>query len=227
METRSVLEAASWRLASTLARRHPILLVTREHPGGGQYDVLTIRSDAGCDIMLNRVGTIQIHGRHDGNKPAWRPMSWTDALSHDPRDLIHSLEGAAGLPTVPSLPPSTPKVLVYRAISALAGMQLLAAPAEIRMGYFDSSGEESGPADWVHDFPDIPARIASQGRRDTYEVYSDYWEYTSKDVRLAFDANTSDAWTEAGNRANLYQTYIDAERSMPRLLAHMLQMGAR
>ena len=39
-ENRSVLEAASWRLASELVRRHPdTVRLTGAHPGGGQSDV--------------------------------------------------------------------------------------------------------------------------------------------------------------------------------------------
>lgn len=38
---RSVLEAASWRLASELVRRHPdTTRLIRAHPGGGQSDCL-------------------------------------------------------------------------------------------------------------------------------------------------------------------------------------------
>lgn len=228
MESPSVLEAASWRIASTLARRHPDLLVTREHPGSGQYDVLTIRSDAGCDIKLNRQGTVQVHGRHGGGQSNWRPMSWTEVLEHELWELVASLEHDAGLPHVASVPMSTPRVLVYRTLSALAGIKFLAEPPQIRMGFFDSSGVGGGPAEWVSDFPAILERINSPGRqRNPYESHRDYWEYASKDIRLGFDVNTADAWSETGKNLNLYTAYIKAKRSMPRLLAEALKLGAR
>lgn len=52
---RSVLEAASWRLASELARRHPdTTRLIRAHPGGGQYDCLRVMPTAGDkgDVQL-------------------------------------------------------------------------------------------------------------------------------------------------------------------------------
>jgi hypothetical protein len=51
----SVLEAASWRLASELVRRHPLSTrVLHTRPGGGQYDCLTITSptaDGGVEVI--------------------------------------------------------------------------------------------------------------------------------------------------------------------------------
>lgn len=44
---RSILEAASWRLASELVRRHPqSTRLIRAFPGDGQYDVLWILASA-------------------------------------------------------------------------------------------------------------------------------------------------------------------------------------
>ena len=65
----SGLEALSWQLASELMRRHPVgTRLIRAHPGGGQYDLLWILDSTGGrgDIRLNRAGTIQIHGRFNG-----------------------------------------------------------------------------------------------------------------------------------------------------------------
>ncbi|MFN7149627.1 MAG: hypothetical protein ACK4V6_09100 [Microthrixaceae bacterium] len=67
---RSVLEAASWRLGSEVVRRHPTRTrLFHGHPGGGQYDVLWVRSPSGSegvDVPMNRNGTIQVHARFDG-----------------------------------------------------------------------------------------------------------------------------------------------------------------
>src|SRR3954452_23380250 len=104
---RTVIEAASWGLAVTLVRRHPELAIKREYPGGGQYDVLALRSGRGCTIMLNREGTIQVHGRDDGRNPAWEATAWDDVVSRDLREVVVALEGAAGLTSVNRAPRST------------------------------------------------------------------------------------------------------------------------
>ena len=86
---RTVLEAASWRLASELVRRHPLTTrVPHTHPGGGQYDCLTITSPTGVGgaVQLNRNGTIQVHDRFDGRSDAeWEHTDWDNYLRADPR----------------------------------------------------------------------------------------------------------------------------------------------
>ena len=113
---RSVLEAASWRLASELVRRHPLTTrVLHTHPGGGQYDCLTITSPTatGGTIQLNRNGSIQVHQRFDDSPdPQWEPTSWDEYLRADPRAFLNVLERAAGLPTPRYVPPSDPMTIV-------------------------------------------------------------------------------------------------------------------
>jgi len=78
----SLLEAASWRLASELVRRHPSAVrLIRAHPGGGQYDCLcVVPHETGLEggVNLNRNGTIQVQHRFDGRTPQWDPVEWDD-----------------------------------------------------------------------------------------------------------------------------------------------------
>lgn len=89
----SVLEAASWRLASELVRRHPDRLrILRTHPGGGQYDCLTVTTRAadGGVIQLNRLGTIQVHERFGSTEaPPSEPVEWDTYLRADPREFLN------------------------------------------------------------------------------------------------------------------------------------------
>src|SRR3954451_21205428 len=101
----SVLEAASWRLASELYRRHPTALtLLRAHPGGGQSDCLWLlpalpKGEHAGDVRLNRAGSIQVLERFDGRSnvenAAW---TWDDYLRAEPRQFLASVELAAGLP---------------------------------------------------------------------------------------------------------------------------------
>lgn len=147
---RSLIEAASWRLASELMRRHPSgVRLFRAHPGTGQYDVLWLMgiSQPGLDIRLNRNGTIQVFGRADGGEDSgWRPTAWSEYLSSDPREFVERLERAAGWPAPKQVPSSTPITLTYRVLAALAGFGAKTVhPVWIEQGYFDTSGDGAGP----------------------------------------------------------------------------------
>jgi len=221
----TVIEAASWRLTTALARRHPELVVRREHPGGGQYDVLALRSGRGCVILLNREGTVQVDSRNDSAAVSWEPMPWDEVTRRDVREVVALLESAAGLPPVDRAPASTPRVLVYRVLSALASLQLLADPVDITMGAIDTSGYGAGPADWLEDYPEIEDRVASANTA-TDEPRFAYWRAATRDLQVAFDTTTSDTWSLTDSRINLATTYDRVGRSMPRLLAAVLELGA-
>ena len=143
----TLIEAVSWKLSSLLVTRHPELVIRREHPGGGQYDVLAVRSDRGCNIQMNRAGRIHVHARHGGGDPDWQPMRWHEAIGPEYKQVVERLEVAAGLVHVSRTPRSTPSVLVYRLLSGLADLQILSQPIDISMGALDTSGYGAGPAD--------------------------------------------------------------------------------
>jgi hypothetical protein len=221
-----VVEAASWRLAVLLARRHPDLVVRREHPGGGQYDVLALRSGRGCVIMLNREGTIQVHARADGAEIRWDPLPWDEVIRRDIRSLVEAIEEAAGLSPVERAAASTPRVLVYRILSALAGLHTFADPVEITMGALDTSGYGAGPADWLEAFPEIRERAAKADNSHDEPRFA-YWRAATRDLQVAFDTNIGDVWSSSGDRINLATAYEKVGRRLPRLLARVLELGVQ
>jgi len=167
-----VIEAASWRLASELMRRHPNgARLFRGHPGSGQYDVLWIVGvpNPGVDVRLNRTGTIQVHGRADGGREIqWQPTSWIEYLGSDSRAFIQRLEAAAGWPGPAEVPPSTPETLTYRVLAALAAMGTKTVhPIGIAQGYIDTSGYGGGPNTALRDFS-IPSHLTDVRSEDFY-----------------------------------------------------------
>src|SRR4051794_35374654 len=65
MPPRRFILMQSWWLASRLVRRHPELKLIETHPGGGQYDCLTLRKDQGTRVDINRVGSIHVFSESD------------------------------------------------------------------------------------------------------------------------------------------------------------------
>jgi hypothetical protein len=198
----SVLEAASWRLASELVRRHPNMTrVLRTHPGGGQYDCLTITTPTaqGGTIQLNRHGTIQVHERFDGRPvEGWEPAEWDDYLRAAPREFLDRLERASGLTRPANVPSSVPMTLTCRVLAALASTAVKSVHGiEIQPGYIDTSGYGGGPNETLDTFRAIPDDLRRTQDGDLFdEPGYRFWIVMRNDVPiLAFEQNKGMAWT--------------------------------
>lgn len=199
---RSVLEAASWRLASELARRHPATTrLIRAHPSGGQSDCLWLMPTAGetGDVRLNRHGTIQVLERFDGRPPAdSAPIEWDEYLRADPREFLHRLETAAGLPLPQQVPAATTATLTYRVLAAIASTAVKSVhPIEIQLGFIDSSGYDAGPNEALTAFAAIPAELLRSRDDDMFgEAGYRFWVVLRDDVPvLALEQREGLAWT--------------------------------
>lgn len=145
-----MINLQSWWVASELLRRHPELELIETHPGGGQYDclsVLNIESSGKLYIDLNRNGRMHIHSA----TPSWfdsarwdirYPVEWSTELEQvDRRRIPRFLEDAAGLLPPAQTPVTTPKTLTFRVIYHLLLFSLNEAEFwDIRNGKLDSSG---------------------------------------------------------------------------------------
>jgi hypothetical protein len=198
---RSVIEAASWRLASELVRRHPATTRIRHtQPCSGQYDCLTITSATGVKghIDLNREGRIHLLQRFDGEPGDQRePIEWDEYLQADPRAFLDELERAAGLPTPTHVPPSTARTLTYRVLAALAATAFKSVhPIEIQPGYW-ANDLGSGPNAALDSFPAIPDELPRSERDDPHGTAgSRFWVVLRDHVPiLAFEEDEGMAWT--------------------------------
>ena len=229
---RSVLEAASWRLASELVRRHPLTTrVLHTHPGGGQYDCLTITSPAatGGTIQLNRNGSIQVHQRFDDSPdPQWEPTSWDEYLRADPRAFLNLLERGAGLPTPRRVPPSDPMTITYRFLAAMAATAVKSVhPIEIQSGYLDTSGHGGGPNDALDMFPAIPAELRRSQDTDLFgEPGYRFWLVLRDRVPiLALEQDEGMAWTAHHTEGtNLLGLYEFSRHNLPVLTLELLRL---
>lgn len=212
--SRALVEAASWALACHLTRRHPGLSIIRYRPGGGQYDCLGIRSVAGLNIDLNRVGRIHVHAGHAGVAVDWEPVEWVDYLAGDPREFSTRLERVVGLPKTRTLPPTTPRVLTYRLLAAFARLNAFARPVDITMSAIDSTGMDSGPADWLTDYPSV-------ARRTSTSPFG-FWHAQSRETELVIETESATLHRRDGSTRSLTTLYNDEGRAFERLLGRVL-----
>jgi hypothetical protein len=194
---RSVIEAASWRLASELMRRHPDgSRLTRSYFSTGQNDVLWIRTetDPGVDLRLNRDGTIQVLGRLDRRPIEWEPTTWIEYLAADPREFLERLEAAAGWPAPSQVPASTPETLTYRILAALAATATKTIdPILIGQGYIDS--DYGGPNSHLERFRP-PEELTRRRNGDLMDEpgYRFWIPVRGEEPLMAIEQSTATAW---------------------------------
>lgn len=217
-----MLEAASWRLASELARRHPITTrLIRAYPGGGQYDCLWLMPTTGDkgDVQLNRNGTIHVLERFDGRPVAgFESVEWDEYLRADPREFLHRLEVAAGLPSPDQVPAATPATLTYRVLAAIASTAVKSVhPIDIQLGFIDSSGYGGGQNPALTDFAVIPAELLRPREDDMFgEPGYRFWVVLRDDVPvLALEQREALAWTTHHDLAySVMDLYQESRRSL-------------
>lgn len=220
--SRQLIEAASWRLVAEILRRHPYLRVTETHPGGGQYDCLSIllgseASEAHSQIALNRAGSV--HFLLGADHLTWSEF-WNDYLSaSDPVHIVREVCAKARLPAVRRLPPSTPAVVIYRFIAAFMATSVLGRVSwECRNGYHDSSGpgDSCERRDWFAIFPAALARLSVRLPNDPLgEPAYRFW-FICKSCRPQLCLETTGhAWDLGGAKFDLMKLYRMRRRIWP------------
>jgi hypothetical protein len=151
--SRQLIEALSWKLVSELHRRHPgKFTVIETHPGGGQYDCLTLWANNQALADLNRLG-----GFHsNGCQIPWQEL-WSAGLTEGGIAVLLDRMSEACRFVVPTqLPPTSPETLIYRIMAGVAAaLAFEKGTWEWRNGQLDSSGcDDQGYRDqWFEAFP--------------------------------------------------------------------------
>jgi len=206
-----LVEALSWGLASRLVRRHPTLRIVEEHPGGGQYDCLTIVGRGEGDfetIHLNRVGSAFVWSQGSSWRWAWRGI-WNElATSSDFRFGVELLEHHTGLARVDSTPPAEHHTVAYRLIAAALLANL---GAQTWRASFDFGGET-----WTG-LP-VPSWVPRPDR--SWLLHRD------RQPVLAIDCDTGVAVRSDGRRFDLMAVY-EVDRRISALMPVVLGPFAR
>ncbi|WP_289020204.1 hypothetical protein [uncultured Ornithinimicrobium sp.] len=158
----------SWWLGSELVRRHPELLLIETHPGGGQYDCLTLMSmdpgGAGTNLVdLNRTGRI-----HVGDQTGF--MTWEQERAFgDRHGAMRRIENAAGLHAPTQTPSSTGKVLTYRVLASVLTTTLNERePWDARNLMLDASNADVEPRFDLAAFPSAVEGVRERRRDDLF-----------------------------------------------------------
>ena len=119
-----LVELASWTLATEVMRRAPeVLRIVETHPGGGQYDCLSIiRTDRDFHLCaLNRLGSFTAFKRFDSGHDCSSQIDVWDRIARgdSTRTLVDEICRTLHLPGPSPLPAATPVSLTYRVITAM------------------------------------------------------------------------------------------------------------
>lgn len=198
------LEASSWQLATNIAQTIPDARIYHTHPGGGQYDCLTIRAPE-LEVQINRSGSVRL-SRRRGTHAELSYLSWQPKLlcGSDPRRMAEELCDAAGMPWPIPRPASRPHTFTYRLISEVLQQQLRGPHYWYATTQFlDSSGPmDDGPMRR----PPSAEMLAIPGNRVWLLCRNERafrWE-GEQVVAWLWDGW---AWTSNGERRDLYAMY--------------------
>ncbi|GAB4520299.1 MAG: hypothetical protein Kow0047_31520 [Anaerolineae bacterium] len=154
-----LIEIASWRIVAELYRRYPGKFhVIETHPGGGQYDCLSLydRQTGRLVADFNRRGGLHFHDTGEA-MDIWQEL----LVAPTPKPVLDEVCRRLGLPMMEHVPPSTPQTLVYRFIATFLTHAAFGIRAwDCRNGFYDTSGYGGGTGHhFFEDFPEAQRRL--------------------------------------------------------------------
>jgi hypothetical protein len=207
-----------------MVRHVPDAGIYQWHPGGGQYDMLTVFMP-GVDFLdgrimdINRVGSIRIYP--DGNEEL---ISWKEALNQSwPVEFIDRIERRLGIVNPEGTPRSTPKVIAYRVITGLLrATQSTSDSLKVHMAFVDSSdgvggggfsglGPDYGHAE-AHE-----AGLSSSTEREQPGIR--FWSISHDQKILGYIHDSGFLFMPKGITLDLGKLYAKHKRNINRLIA--------
>jgi hypothetical protein len=214
--TPSLIELASWILATELMRRAPRLLrVVETHPGGGQYDCLSIvRTDLDHHLcVFNRLGSFTAFKRFDSGHDCWTQINVWDriATGESTRSVLDEICTILHLPIPSPLPAATPFSLTYRVITAMLRIKTFSPVRwSCSNGFLDSSGFEGCGIrnDLFSAFPTVQVPLGSEKSKDSsLSRATDFWFFCCKDEPIICFEIAGRAYSTKGVMIELHPKY--------------------
>jgi hypothetical protein len=225
---RQLEESLSWRLITELWRRFPDRYALIEtHPGGGQYDCLSLIefSDGLHSVLDVNRGGGSVHVHCGRNPQSW--TDWSDRMLTDSCDFLDEIGGAIGLESPKLLPKSTPTTIAFRFVCeflthAVGRLE----PWECRNGFCDTSGYGSGRREsWFNCFPGIVPEHSPKGLVDC-QLESDfgYWFILKRDEPVICLDTDGRLYKLGGETLNLMASYGKHKRIWPVIVETALEL---
>jgi hypothetical protein len=212
----SLIELASWTLATEVMRRAPNLLrIIETHPGGGQYDCLSIvRTDTGDHLCaFNRLGSFTAFKQFDSAHDCWTQVNVWDRIARgeSTQSILDEICTILCLPVHSPLPAATPVSLTYRVITAVLRTKTFS-PARWNClnGFLDSSGFEGCEIrrDLFSPFPTVPVPLSPENSGNSaLPRGSDFWFLCCKDEPIICLETTGRAYSTKGVTIELQPEY--------------------
>jgi hypothetical protein len=202
MQSDQLREIASWRIATEVVRQFPKSLRLYEtHPGGGQYDCLSLHNHRGVHLAdFNRQGTF--HAFHDMegrnlSDPCWK--IWEEmGRNTDMKAILLRIDQYLGITKPKKLPASNPRTITYRFIAMFLCHACFGVHSwRCRSGMCDTSGYGGGVAEKMFaKFPEAKKRleIRLKGETHSYEPSYRFWFLCRDEEPLVCLEDVGHAW---------------------------------
>lgn len=221
---RQLVEIASWKIVSELTRRYPgKFTVLETHPGGGQYDCLSLYDKKQEHIAsFNRAGRFHVFASFDGIKQR-EPYEIWPAMNeeYDQKTVLDKVSDDLGLPIPAKLPAAVPATLVYRFIAAFLSHAVFGIPQWCCVnGVLDSSGYGGGiRRPFFEQFSQAHGRLEIHETADLYKqpAYR-FWFICKEDKPLLCLETNGVVWTAKGKTHNVMELYAAKRRIWPVVL---------
>ena len=206
-------------------RRHPERFQLIEtHPGGGQYDCLSLYErgsrPSGPHLDLNRQDRLHWHER--GRIISWDDFWWDVVGTDDMKGLVERIEAWAGISPPAAISPTSAEVLTYRVIAALLTTACFGRYSwRCVNGYCDSSGMGGGPR--TRCFNSFPIADSALLRRQSNDLlglpeYRFWFALRDDEPVIAFEVSSGTCWDRDGRTIKLPGLYARSKRIHPVLL---------
>jgi hypothetical protein len=217
-------ESVAWQLCAEMVRHRPEARIYFWHPGGGQYDMLSvcIPTPEGWNnrpLDLNMRGSIRYYVNQKENI-----IPWKEFFIEGPQKTVETIERATSWRQVPETPISTPTVLAYRVIAALVKMTSQTKDrVTVDMAFHDSSGFDSGVSQVAGSFEHADRHTQAQpDDGGQFDRYSRLWALYSQDKVVAYVHDTGHVFLPNDITLDLEKLYEKHRRNINLLVAKEL-----
>ena len=216
-----LIEIASWRIVSELCRRYPgKFTVLETHPGGGQYDCLSLFDKKQKHIAdFNRAGRFHVSSSYDGVEQREPFAIWPEMMEeYDQKRVLDKVSDDLGLPIPAKLPAALPTTVVYRFIAAFLSHAVFGVQRWYCInGVEDASGYGGGIRNaFFEQFPQARGRLEIHETTDFFrEPAYRFWFICKEENPVLCIETNGVIWTATGKAYNLKELYAAKHRIWP------------